>query len=159
MIKGESCGKVFKITKDSKFIKQSNDINSLLSKKVWTQIKRDEKAYSTYSLNPFAFYPKNIKNTVQALLMTKDYNQVANFQKKYDLAFVDVSLYDKEVQKGTIVQDIHNWQKQEMNRMKNRHLASTQLQGSYHIKNTFEMWYRLHSRQKFDHIQKRMLGK
>jgi len=34
MIKGESCGYAFKITKDSKFIKHSTELNALLAKKV-----------------------------------------------------------------------------------------------------------------------------
>lgn len=55
-----------------------NQINHTLNKSVQTQIRKDEKGYGTYSLNPFAFYPKNLKNTVSHLMSNNDGNLLSN---------------------------------------------------------------------------------
>jgi hypothetical protein len=53
-------------------------------------MKRDDKGYGTYTLNPFAFYPKNIKNTITNLMSNSESNLVNNM-KKYNDAFTDFS--------------------------------------------------------------------
>ena len=43
-------------------------INQKLQNHVHNTIKRDQQAHGTYSINAFAFYPKNLRNTVMNLL-------------------------------------------------------------------------------------------
>jgi hypothetical protein len=58
----------FSISKQSKFIYNSNKINQKLNQKVQSTIKKDQSSHGTYSLNPFAFYPKHLKNTLIHLM-------------------------------------------------------------------------------------------
>ena len=68
VIKGNFRGNPYKISKNSKFIQNTERINHKLNQTVANQLRKDAAAHGTYTLNPFAFYPKNIKNTLQTLL-------------------------------------------------------------------------------------------
>lgn len=70
VIKGDFKGNPYKVNKTSRFINICENINSTLHKSAVHQVKKDAQAHGTYSLNPFAFYPKNIKNTILSLLST-----------------------------------------------------------------------------------------
>ena len=68
-IKGSTItGGNYKVTKNSKFINNGEKINQKLNYTVLNQLKKDNQAHGVYSLNPFAFYPKNLKTTIQAMM-------------------------------------------------------------------------------------------
>lgn len=71
MISGNYKGNPYKISKYSKFIQNTEKINQKLQHKVLSQIKKDQAAHGTYSLNPFAFYPKNIQKTLMTMMQSQ----------------------------------------------------------------------------------------
>ena len=89
VIKGEAINVSYKIQRQGKFVNNCDTINNLLQKVVNSQLKKDSNNHGTYSLNPFAMYPKNIKNTVANLFLNKQNQNLIPNDKKYELAFID----------------------------------------------------------------------
>lgn len=61
-----------------------DNINHVLQKVVNSQIKKDSNNHGTYSLNPFALYPKNIKNTVATLFQNRQNQNLVPNVKRFD---------------------------------------------------------------------------
>ena len=49
-------------------------------------MKKDHHQHGTYTLNPYAFYPKNLKNAINVLIGEKFQGE---FRKGFEQAFVD----------------------------------------------------------------------
>jgi len=64
-----------------------------------TQVKKDAQQHGTYSINPFAMYPKNIKNTIATLLQSNTASLIntKELQKTFDNAFVDLVKQEKDL--------------------------------------------------------------
>lgn len=138
----------YKVSKQSKFIANSDSINVALNRAVNAQIKKDSQAHGTYSMNSFAIYPKHLKNTVQTLFQSNAQNLMPN-SKKFENAFTDQTQQESNIYKDIKLQML------EESKKKRRFMTSIRLEKSFHLKSTFEIWYLLHSRQKFDTILQR----
>ena len=123
LIQGASKNVKYKVKRVSKFISGCNQINTNLQKHQLNQIKKDQKGYGTYSLNPFAFYPKNLKNTLISLMSNGEVSLLKDQMKKFEAAFIDTS-YLEDPKTKTKNQDIV-WREQEEQKRKKRFLAST----------------------------------
>jgi hypothetical protein len=90
-VRGNFAGNHYKVIKNSKFIHNTEKINSKLHSSVQHILKKDHQAYGTYSINPYAYYPKNLKNTVMNLMSrhTHEIDGATNFErdKKFDVPF------------------------------------------------------------------------
>jgi CMP-N-acetylneuraminic acid synthetase len=64
-----------------------------------TQVKKDANQHGTYSVNPFAMYPKHLKNTISSLLQSNAATLISTkeLQKNFDNAFIDLEKREKEM--------------------------------------------------------------
>jgi hypothetical protein len=105
-------------------------------------------------LNPFAFYPKHLKNTLIHLMQSEkvgDHLASLSIEEssKFDNAFIDMSLKEKDKKK---IMDV-KFQKKEDLLTKKRYLASTLLKQSFHVNKIYDVWQRMHDVQKYDRVQ------
>jgi len=153
LIKGDYKGVAYKISRTSKFISSTEVINHHLHKVALNQVKKDAQQHGTYSVNPFAMYPKHIKNTIATLLATAQGGSLLNtreLQKPFENAFIDLVKKEKDEKN----MDIKLREKQlEQEKEKKRFFVSTYLDKSFYIKNIFEVWYHLHQQKGYDRIQ------
>ena len=63
------------------------------------QVKKDANQHGTYSVNPFAMYPKHLKNTVSTLLQANTVSLIdtKELQRNFDNAFIDIEKREKEM--------------------------------------------------------------
>ena len=91
-------------------------------------MKKDNHQHGTYTLNPFAFYPKNLKTAINVLIGDRFQG---DFKRGFENAFVDVSkmkdLGDSKLKDMKYVKDEEVLQKK-------RYLNSTQIDQSFHLK-------------------------
>ena len=114
-------------------------------------MKKDNHQHGTYTLNPFAFYPKNLKTSINVLIGDRLFQ--GENRKGFENAFVDTA---KMKDLGDSKLKDMKYMREEELLQKKRYLNSTQIDQSFHLKQVFNIWIKLHSEYNFEAIQKRL---